>query len=129
KSTNTPTRRRRPGIRRVGASQSAPCCESIGLGPGAGSTGSLAERPVRVPNLQRRIGAYRSVSGTASRSAAELDLDVVADDTHREGLDIAGDRRPQAFAGLHLETAAVERALYDVAVEPAIGQEGEGVGT
>src|SRR5665213_1388032 len=58
----------------------------------------------------------------------EPDLDIVADDTHRIGLEVVADRRAEALAGLHLEPSAMQRAFDDLAVEPALGQLGVGVG-
>src|SRR6266852_6120974 len=60
--------------------------------------------------------------------SACLDLDVVADDAHGVDRDVLVDRRSERLAGAHLEAPGMERALDAVAVEPALGQHGKGVG-
>src|SRR5262249_9852741 len=60
-------------------------------------------------------------------ASVDLHLDVVPLQAHGIDLDVDSDRRPHCLAGADLEAAGMERAFDDVAIEPAIGEHGEGV--
>ncbi len=60
--------------------------------------------------------------------SGDVDLDGIALDSHRQRLDVAGDRGSQALAGFGREASAMQRTFDDVAVEPAVAEIGMRVG-
>src|SRR6201982_1131161 len=72
--------------------------------------------------------ARRSPDGVGRGSAREIDLNLVADDSYLVGLEIARDGGAQTLPGLDFDTPGMERTLDPLAVEPAVGEHGEGVG-
>src|SRR5216683_3417951 len=76
----------------------------------------------QAPTIERSAG---SVSPSLS---ARLHLDVVADDADGEDLDILVHWWAERLPGAHLEPPGMEGAFDAVAVEPAVGQHGEGMG-
>ena len=57
----------------------------------------------------------------------DLHLYLVSANPYGEGLDVAGNGRPQAFASFDLEAACVQRTFNDVAIEPSVGEQRKGV--
>src|SRR5271165_6808872 len=72
-----------------------------------------------------------SIAATASaarRGSAEPNLDLVTDNPHLVGLQVLGRRRVEHLSGANVEARGMQRTLDHLAVEPAVGQAGIGVG-
>src|SRR5262249_30997042 len=63
------------------------------------------------------------------RSAREIGLNLVAHHSYLVGLEIARNGRAQTLPGLDLESSGMKRTFDHLAIEPAVGEHGEGVRT
>ena len=59
--------------------------------------------------------------------SVQLDLDLPVDDAHRVGLQIFGRGRVEHLSGADIKAGGMQRALDQLAVEPAVGQPGIGM--
>src|SRR5437763_7468044 len=66
--------------------------------------------------------------GPVAALSVELDLYFPVDDAHRVGLQIFGRGRVEHPSGADIKAGGVQRTLDELAVEPAVGQPGIGVG-
>ena len=98
--------------------------------PGAG-LGLAGQQPARAVErrdhraLSARIRVMTSTAiGPVRQCSVELDLDLVVDEADRVGLRDLGRRRVEHLAGADVEARGMQRALDQLAVEPAVGQAG-----
>ncbi len=86
---------------------------------------TAAPHPALSPQAGRGQGEGRSQD--CGKNSVELDLDLLVDDAHRVGLQIFGRRRVEHLSGADIKAGGMQRALDQLAVEPAVGEPGIGM--